>query len=194
MSSKAPSSIVQSSFFSRHKKTLKHLGILWLAFFVLVAVMLPFREAGFQDDYEYHHAVRNLLNTGVFKNSEITIVTFIFQGYWGALFSHLFGFSYTTLQAATLTLFFFGISAFYLTLLELFSDRKKALFFSLFLLFSPPLLRYAFSFMTDIPYLSLFLLSIYFAVMTMRTGSLRYAILTGSIGACSFFTRNLGIF
>lgn len=171
----------------------------WLLFIILfyviaIALNLPLRNSGFSDDFAYHHNVLNFLATHTVKLNEWGAVSFLFQLFWGVLFSILFGFSYATLHLSVITLFFFGIVAFYYLLKEFGIESAKAAFLSCILAISPQVYRYAFSFMTDVPYLSLLLIFLYFAVKAINTKKIPFTILAVIVGNLAFLTRQVGLF
>lgn len=162
-------------------------------YLVVVATMLPFRQLGFQDDFAYYRTVENLLNTGHLKVSEWAATTLVFQSYWGAVFSTIFGFSFKTLHLSVVVLFYFGLIAFYLILREIKVSEFKSVVATIFLLAFPSTLRQAFTFMTDVPYLSLMLISIYFGVRAIKTGRTKNVLISALVGMLAFLNRQIGI-
>lgn len=155
--------------------------------------MLPFRQLGFQDDFAYHHSVREFLNTGLVHVSEWSAPTLIFQIWWGSIFSHLFGFSYKVLHLSTVVFFYFGLIAFYLLNKELNFGEKKSTISTLFLLTFPYILRMTFSFMTDIPFLSLLLISLYLSVISIKRDNSIILFVASLIGMLAYLERQIGL-
>ncbi len=100
-------------------------------------VMLPLYNKAYLDDFAYAQTVRNFVNTGILKISDWTAVTLIFQVFWGALFSRIFGFSLASLQLSTIVLLYFGLVAFYFILREIQLDDTISALFTLALLSFP---------------------------------------------------------
>lgn len=167
--------------------------VIAVIYFGVVLLMLPFREQAYQDDFAYYQTVRNFLNTGILKISEWSAASLISQVWWGALFSSIFGLSFKTLHLSTVVIFFFGLISFFLTLHELGIPQKRSVIFTLTLLSFPTIIRYVFTFMTDIPYLSLMLISIYFGVLGLKRKSALFLLLASSIAMVGFLTRQLGV-
>ena len=162
-------------------------------YMTVILLMLPLREVGYHMDFGYHHAVRDFLQTGILKNHKAVVPSFILQELWGALFSYLLGFSYKTLHISVIVLFFFGIIAFYKTLRELNLSQTKSVIFATTLLVFPHLLRFVFTFMTNIPHLSLQLISLLFGIWAIKRNSWRYAFCSSAFGMFTFLIRNFGI-
>lgn len=169
------------------------LYIVTLIYLVSIVLMLPFHEMPYEDDFAYYHTVRNFLQTGNLKISEWSSASLIFQTYWGSLFSFIFGLSFKTLHLSTVVLFYFGLASFYLTLKELRFGEQKSVCFALILLTFPSLLRYTYSFMSDVPYLSLFLIAFYLAVRAMKKDSTFLYFFSSSMAMLAFLNRQIGV-
>jgi hypothetical protein len=145
--------------------------LLIVAIWVLVAFLInPRGEFPLNDDWAYARSVESLLGGGGLKFPEIS-TNIIAQIFWGALFCLPFGFSFTALRISTLTLGVIGVVALYGLLLEVDADRKTALFGALLLAFNPLYLVLSYSFMSDVPFTAISLLSLYFIVRGMRRNS-----------------------
>src|SRR5207248_711133 len=109
------------------------------------------------------------------------------------LFAHLFGFSHTTLRISTLVLAGSGVLAFYLLLRELL-DPGRALLGALLLLFNPLFVFLSYSFMTDVPFLSLALWALFCYVRALRARSPRLGWLAAgsALAGGAFLIRQLG--
>ncbi|MBI2268235.1 MAG: glycosyltransferase family 39 protein [Candidatus Blackburnbacteria bacterium] len=160
---------------------------------LLILLMLPLREVGYHMDFAYHHAVGDFLESGILKNHTAVVPSFILQEVWGALFSYLLGFSYKTLHISVIVLFFFGIVAFYKALRELNLSEVRSVVFTTTLLVFPHLLRFIFTFMTNIPHLSLQLVSLLFGIWAIKRNSWRYAFSSSAFGMLAFLIRNFSI-
>lgn len=171
----------------------KGVYIISATFLIVVLLMIPFRQLAFQDDFAYYLSVKNFLQTGQLKITEWAAPSLIFQVLWGSLFTSLFGLSYKMLHTSTAIIFFFGLISFYLLLKELkFSEGKSIIFTLIFLVF-PGILQFTFTFMTDIPYLSLMLMSLYCGAISLKKDSWRFSLLSTVIAMAAFLTRQLGI-
>jgi len=176
----------------RFKKTfiyfLIFVGIFWLSFFLVS----PLQETGFLDDFAYYQGVKNLYFNHKLIVSEWSSATLILQIVGAYLFSLLLGFSYKTLHFFTITLLFIGLTSFFFALKTLKFDNFKSLLFTLFLLSIPWFLFYGFSFSTDVPYVSLQMIAVFFLVRGLSLSD-KYSLYIGSaLIACSFLIRQLG--
>lgn len=171
----------------------KGLVVLVLIYGAIFLLMRPIYNKAYDDDFAYAQSVRHLVLDRQFVISQWAAVPLVFQILWGGLFSFLFGFSFVTLTVSTLVLLAFGLVAFYLTCRLLGADDFLGMILSLVLLSFPWTLLFAFSFLSNIPYLSLFLISIYFYLCGLKKLSNK-SLFWGSIFAfLAFLTRQTGI-
>ncbi|MDP3941260.1 MAG: glycosyltransferase family 39 protein [bacterium] len=164
-----------------------------LFFLVLIILMLPLRNVGYEDDFSYYHTVGHFFSTGSLVVNEWIAPSFLAQAWWGYLFSHILGFSYPTLHVAVIVLSWIALNVMYLLIKEITHDNKKAFFFTAILFSYPAVLRYIFSFMTDIPYLTMLILGLYLGVLSLTRNSWKYALGASIFGSLAFLVRNLGI-
>ena len=121
----------------------------------------PVAESGLNDDWSYTKTALDLAETGNLVYNGWASAMVGAQAYWGALFIKLFGFSFLTVRLSTAPL------ALGCCLLTYGLHRRAKLppalaaFGTLTLCLSPIFIPHAVSFMTDIPALFFFLLSIY---------------------------------
>lgn len=175
-------------FFLKYKYYLL-ITIVYLLMFVL---MLPLRNQAFDDDFAYINTVYRFVNTGVFKVSEWAAVTSVFQTFWGAIFIKLFGESIKSLHLSNIVLGYFGVIFFYKLLIELGLDKARSMVFSLFLLGSPWIFFFSYSFMSDTFYSSLLIISSYFFIKGIKESD-NYLIIGSIFAGFAFLTRQIGI-
>lgn len=171
----------------------KGLVIITVIYFITFLLMLPLRDVAFEDDFAYILAVKDFLTNGALRTSEWAAPAMLIQIAWGGLFAKLFGYSIGILHFSNVVLFYFGLVAFYLTLKRLTLGEFRAVIFTLLLLSYPWVFDFTYSFMTDIFYLSLFLISSYFYIKAFQTNS-PSAFLFGSLFAgLSYLQRQIGL-
>ena len=161
----------------------------------LVAVFFIHPQGNFplSDDWAYGGAVKSLLDTGSIKLPDWSSANFITQMFWGALFCLPEGFSFTALRVSTLVLGLLGVLITYGLLLEIGAARSVALFGALSLALNPLYLELSYTFMTDVPFVTLSLLSLYLLVRTLKVNSKKAAVL-GLMFACgAILIRQIGI-
>ncbi|MFN8636496.1 MAG: glycosyltransferase family 39 protein [Chloroflexota bacterium] len=123
-------------------------------------VVSPVGEFAVDDDWTYAQAVQHLVETGAYHRSVWIDTAFVAQAWWGAAISKLLGFSLTGLRLGTLVLAAVALVLFYRLLLRLVSPAV-ALGATLLLLFHPIFLHLAYTFMTDVPFLTVMLAAVW---------------------------------
>ncbi len=132
------------------------IGAGWL---LCVLLMPPTRNFAYADDWDYARFVQGLLDGQPPALPDFTQATLLSHAAWGLLFSKLFGYSFTTLTWSVLVLSLVALIAFYLLLRQLGFASNLSLLGVAVLAVNPLFFNYSYSFMTDITFLSLMLLS-----------------------------------
>src|SRR5262249_48576694 len=126
-----------------------------LGLFLLAAGFVnPFREVANGDDWAYALTVRHLLETGEYKLGDWAAANMVAQVSWAALFGEVFGSSLGILRVSTLAVFGLGLVACYRLLRDFGLKDAEASLLTMTVLASPIVVFFAFSFMTDVPFLS----------------------------------------
>ncbi|MCS6815872.1 MAG: glycosyltransferase family 39 protein [Blastocatellia bacterium] len=138
-----------------------------LAIIVPIVLVNPLYEYPVGDDWTYALSVQHFLQTGRLRLPDESAASLVFQTIWGALFCWPFGFSFSALHLSTLALSLAGLWAFYrlcvLRLEDMNAERARfPLLAALALWFNPIVFTLSFTFFTDVPFLGLFLLALYF--------------------------------
>ena len=156
-------------------------------------IISPLTDVPSHDDWSFAIAVRNLLNLGTLKFSGWTEPTLIFQTLWGGLFSLIFGYSFITLKVSTILLSLTGSIFLYLILKRAGCGDFLSVTGTAIQFLSPSFLGLSYTFMTDVPYVSLMVISLYWYLRGVEDGDCK-ALFIGSITAtCAFLVRQLGI-
>jgi hypothetical protein len=173
-----------------HQSIALPLGILLVAITLLIS---PAGEFPLNDDWIYAKTVQHLLQTGQYLAHPYLNATLIVQTYWGALFCKLFGFSFTSLRCSTLVLS--GINAWGVARcgLALGLSRSWALLCGIVMMTNPILLGLSYSFMTDVPYLTLSTLSGLCFLKALRQLSSGLIFWGSLLGVAAFFVRQFGV-
>ena len=149
------------------------------------------------DDWIYAGSVQNTLNTGTFLMPDWSQANLVGLVYWGVLWAKLFGFSFSVLTYSVLFLAACGQIAFYGILRVLNVPQWGALLGTLILGFNPIYLHLSYSFMTDVPFLSIELIACYFLLRGVTAASDKLAVawlLVGSLFAgWAFMIRQFGV-
>lgn len=175
------------------KQTTTAFFIITTIYLLLILIVSPVGEFPINDDWAYARSVKNFLETGNIKISDGVIANLLFQVLWGILFSKLLGFSFTTLRISTIVLSFLGTITMYLILKELKFSNKLCIFGALLLLFNPLYFHNTYTFMTDIPFISLFLLSSLFYIKGIKKDNNLYFLLGSVFAIFTFLIRQHGI-
>jgi hypothetical protein len=145
------------------------------------------------DDWVYAWSVEHLLQTGRLRVLEFSAVYPIAQIVWGALFAWVAGFSFGVLRCSTLVLSTLGCWAVYLTLREMGCRRSTSLLGACALALDPAYFAMSFSFMTDVPFVSLAAIATYFYVTAVCRDRPRRLWIGGLFTVVAFLVRPLAI-
>jgi len=163
-------------------------------FMVMVALINPLGETLYgPDDWSYALTVRNLLDTGVYHTHDWSVSNIMAQAYWGALFSKLLGYSLVSLRLSTLALAGVGSVSLYFLARELDFDRSVSSLIAACWLASPLVAQYSFTFMTDIPFVTLIILSFLLYSRAWRLSSYWLAGAASIAVAASILVRQSGV-
>jgi hypothetical protein len=143
---------------------------------VAVTAIWPVVELATDDDFAYAKMALTFARTGhfVFNGWETAMVGW--QVAWGALFIHLFGYSFLTLRLSVVILGALFTLLFHRVLLRTGVTGGAAVFGTLTVVLSPLFLPMAASYMTDVPSLLCILLSLYGCQRALRARSDRAAL------------------
>ena len=145
------------------------------------------------DDWGYAQAVNTLISEHTLRFAPVVTMSLAAQVLWGALFCVPFGFSYVALRFSTLTLGLVGLVTAYALLRELGARREIAVIGSLTMAVNPIYFQLSNTFMTDVPFLTFGLLSMYCFVRGLRSDSGAWT-WAGVVLACgATLTRQIGI-
>jgi hypothetical protein len=157
------------------------------AVYSLMAVAVPPKgEFPTNDDWAYARVVKTFLETGRLQLGGWVIASLVFQVFWGALFCLPTGFSFAALRTSTLVMSFFGVAATYAILREYGCKRNISLLGALTLAVNPLYVSLSYTFMTDVPALTMMLLAALFYLRGLRRESDVWLVL-GSLCALSAF-------
>jgi hypothetical protein len=166
------------------------LGLAWVACAVLIN---PIGDFPLNDDWAFGLPVEVLLRDRVLRFTDWQSPTLIAQVFWGSLYCLPTGFSFTALRISTLTSGFVGLIGMYYLLLHLGAKRRIATFGTTVFAFNPFYLCLSYSFMTDVPFLSLMIVAM---LLLLRGVDLRHddEVVLGLALAClSMFIRQIGL-
>ena len=167
--------------------------ILLFAYFATGIALRLFANVPLHDDWTYAWSVEDFLKTGKLQVLDWSIHYPFAQILWGALFCLPFGFSFSALRVSTVVLAWLGSLALYGTLREVGRARTESLIASLVLIFNPVFYLLSFSFMTDVPFVSVSNIAFFFIVRGFSRRNMFDLWIGCSFGVVGFFVRQLAI-
>ena len=153
----------------------------------------PLTDVPVIDDWVYAWSVEHFLKTGELRVLEFSSVYPLAQILWGALFARVAGFSFGVLRLSTVVLAVLGCWALYLTLRELTFSRTASLLGALALALDPVYFALSFSFMTDVPFVALSTMSVFYYVSALHRHQPARAWLGSLFAVSAFLVRPIGI-
>ena len=166
------------------------LGLAWVACAVLIN---PIGDFPLNDDWAFGLPVEVLLRDRALRFTDWQSPTLIAQVLWGSLYCLPMGFSFTALRLSTLTTGLVGLIAMYYLLLHLGASRRIAMFGTAVFAFNPFYLCLSYSFMTDVPFLSLMILAMLLLLRGVDLGHDGEVVLGLVLACLSIFIRQIGL-
>ncbi|UCG42731.1 MAG: glycosyltransferase family 39 protein [candidate division WOR-3 bacterium] len=164
------------------------------AFVVAIAVINPTGDFPLNDDWSYGSAVKGLVEQGVYRLSDWTAMPLLTQVMWGSLFCLPRGFSFTALRLSTLTMSLLALVCLLLMIRRTGESRPSILLAGgLCLLFDPVWLGLSNTFMTDVHFIALALLSLHLLAIGMESGRLSTLALGIASAVLATLIRQVGI-
>jgi 4-amino-4-deoxy-L-arabinose transferase-like glycosyltransferase len=165
--------------------------LLFAATAFVVPTMAPVAEG---DDWVYARSVEILLRQHQLKILDLSVVTLVFQVFWGGLFAEIFGLGFGALRLSTVAIMGLSGIACYGLCRELGVSRGRSALGVAAYLFHPLAYVLAFTFMTDPHFTALLVIATYCYVHGLRPAERRsWSILAGSgVAALAFLVRQQG--
>lgn len=172
---------------------LKHLLALALAWVAAMVVINPTGDFPLNDDWAYAKDVWYLSQESILKLDDWPAMTRLTQIFWGAAFCKIFGFSHEVLRYSTIFLGFVGVAAAWSIFVEMGASRRLASLGAAVFAFNPIYFSLSATFMTDVPFLALFLWSCYFFIKSAGSNSLRHVALGALFALLATMVRQFGM-
>lgn len=151
------------------------------------------QDAPWIDDWVYAWSVEHLLATGRLAVLPYSAIYPVGQVLWAAPFAWAAGFSFTALRCSTLALAVIGCGALYATLRDLGTGRGAALVGTAALVVHPVFFAMSFSFMTEVPFVSLSMAALRWYVRAAIRHDARATWIAGAWAGWAFLVRPLGL-
>lgn len=166
------------------------LGLLWAVAALLVN---PFGDFPLNDDFSFGRSVYNITELGVLRFDDWLSMTLITQVFWGGFFCKTFGFSFTVLRFSTLVIGGLGMMALFFSIRQLTAVKWLAFLSTLVFVFNPLFFSLSFTFMSDVPFISLISISVLFYLKFFKTEQLKWLVLASILAISAMFVRQLGM-
>jgi len=171
----------------------KSVALILLISALFIVLMLPLRDSVYSDDVAFSQSVRHLLQTGELKVSEYTAASSISHILWGSLFAKLLGFSFTSLNISVIVFLPILLISFYKLLRTIGVSTDKSLIFTLFFFSVPWIPFLTYTFMSDIPFLTLEVLTILFYLKYSKDKNIKYLTVSLVFASIAFLVRQLSL-
>lgn len=173
------------------KKALLLLSVLWWSLLPIVNFVGDFP---LNDDWAYAHNVYHLSERRELEFSNWPAMTLIAQTLWGTLFCKIFGFSFTVLRLSTLTIAWLGGLAGYGLARRLEVNTVLSAFAVLVWWFNPLFFSLSYTFMTDVHFLSVCLICLYFYVRYSEKHDIKWFLWGTLFSILAILIRQTAIF
>jgi hypothetical protein len=169
-------------------------GAIFLLVYSSAAILIhPFANLPFHDDWTYAWSVEHFLNTGELQVLDWSVHYPFAQILWGTLFCLPFGFSFSALRVSTWVLAWLGALALYGTLRELGRARSESVIATVVLIANPVFFVLGFSFMTDVPFVSLANMALFFITRGLSRRRSFELYVGYMVAAYAFFVRQIAV-
>jgi len=146
-------------FFQKNKLLLT----LVLIFIISEIIVNPIGNFPLNDDWTYGKSVKTFLQNGIIDIGDFPAMSLFSHLMWGALFTKIFSFSFTVLRFSTLVSALISALVLNKLVFKITGSKLVAFIACLTLLFNPVYFNLSNTFMTDVNFITLLLLSLYFA-------------------------------
>lgn len=168
--------------------------VLLLTAFLAVVVVNPEGDFPLNDDWQYAYPLKQLVENGRLQFQGYFAPNIIAQVGWGYVFCVAFGgFSFTILRYSTLVAGLIGVLIFASTARQLGANEGQSRLGGWLLCFNPLFFSLAFSFMSDVPFLTLMLVSSYCFGLYFRKNDALSLLLGILFCLLAFLVRQPGI-
>lgn len=178
---------------TKHHTDLVNIAVLLIVWAIAICLVNPVGDFPLNDDWAYGRSVKWLVEEGKLQYVGWTATNLLSQILWGALFCLPFGFSFTALRLSTLVLGIIGVIATYSLLRAVGANPKLALFGSVVVALNPIYLALSNSFMNDVQFFAVAILSVYFLYQSLNQSSNRLLIIGVIFTLIAILSRQSGL-
>lgn len=176
------------------RETTLYCTFLFFIYFISILFAEPVGNFPIGDDWQYSYPIKTWVENGKMEFKGIFAPNVLLQIVWGFLFCKIGGgFDFTWLRISTLIAGMIGLFYFF-KILNQFSTPNKVFFLTALILMFNPLFYYlSFTFFTDIPFVALFILSIFYFIKYLQIRKSKFIILSIFFAITSFYIRQPGL-
>ncbi len=149
----------------------KLIVILMMIFIISEIIVNPIGNFPLNDDWTYGKSVLIYQKDNIINIGDFPAMTLYTQIIWGALFTKIFGFSFTVLRFSTLISALISVLTLNKIVIDITNNRLTAFILCLVFLFNPIYFGLCNTFMTDVNFNTLIIVSCYFAFEFFRSRS-----------------------
>ncbi len=168
-------------------------GLIVLFWLVPALLLCPFENIPYVDDWAYAWPVEWLLKHHELRVLEWSSSPNLTQALWGALFCVATGFSFTALRISTWILSAACLCGIYLLLREIRVARGNAFIGTAAIALNPIFFSLSFTFMTDVPFLTAMIWSVYTNVLGLNRKRHHWFFIAALLSAMAISIRPVGI-
>jgi hypothetical protein len=169
------------------------LAVVLALFLVAVAIINPFREMPYDDDWAFSETAKHFLETGQYRLNEWLAPNMPFQTVWGALFCLPFGYSFSALRISTIVLGVVGLIAFRALAVEHGLSRVAANLLTFCLASSPLMFKLTLTYLSDVPFVALTLVAVLFYTRALRSDRWLDWMAASAAASATIFVRQFGM-
>ena len=180
------------------------LGVVWSILAVCFVLIPPWTHAhSLNDSFAYIQSTQRLAETGTLQLNEQMTTSFVAQAYWGALFIKLCGDSLVSLVLSTVVAAFIAVAGAYCLARVAGVGQVGSVLAGATLAVNPLFFNLSYSFMTEVPFLALFIWAGVCFVVGCREGDkqdshqarriLVLFFVGGVLAACAYLVRQIGV-
>lgn len=173
--------------------TYKYYLLLALVLLLSEILVNPLGNFPLNDDWTYGKSVLVLLKQGKITTGDFAAMTLFTHILWGGMFTKVFGFSFTVLRFSTLISSLIGLFTLNKLSVLISESRITGFLACLVLLFNPLYFNLSNTFMTDVNFNTLLILSCYFAYDFFKTKNKFSFVFVFVMSALLVLIRQFGI-
>ena len=177
----------------RSRETWADLILITVLWSIAVILVRPVGDFPLNDDWSWGMTAKRLAEGDGYHPTAWTEMTLFTHALWGAAFCLPAGFSFTALRISTLVLSLGGALAMYALIRQLKKPRLLAVIGAMTLAFNPIYFALSNTYMADVPFTTLALLTVLFFIRYFQQGSDKDLWLGTGVAIAATLSRQMGL-